>query len=236
MNRSAIAGAALAACALCGPGQARAQEAGLSISVGVRAWYTDWSTFSYFAPDGVNNLALTQVSANEKFAWLPLISVRYGDFFASFSGMPSTDFHFVEGGTGTRKEYDLNIGYAVLPGLALTLGYKKVSQGDGDAVYRPAGPVIGVNLNAPMSGPWSLYGAVGLGWLKTPGGDDIQFDADYRLAELGLAYTIDGGAWIKSWTFTGGYRIQVLTSKDAFNAQDGRDTTQGFTLGAIASF
>lgn len=235
MNRSAIAGAALAACALCGPGQARAQEAGLSISVGVRAWYTDWSTFSYFVDDAGNNLALMQVSAGHELALMPLVSVRYGDFFASFSAMPSTEFDFPFS-TDRRKEFDVNVGYSVLPGLALTLGYKKVSQRGSAGEYRPAGPVIGVNLNAPMSGPWSLYGAVGLGWLKTPGGDDIQFDADYRLAELGLAYTLEGGAWLKHWTFTAGYRAQIMTSKDAFNTQDGRDTTQGFTLGAIASF
>ena len=81
-----------------------------------------------------------------------------------------------------------------------------------------------------------MYGSLGLGWMKTPGGDTIDFDADYRLAELGLASTPSGEVLEGRWTFTGGYRIQVLDSKDAFLDQDGRDTTQGFTVGVLFTF
>jgi hypothetical protein len=47
---------------------------------------------------------------------------------------------------------------------------------------------------------------------------------------------LNGSRLPRRWTLTGGYRIQILTSKDAFGTQDGRDTTQGFTLGAMATF
>ena len=48
---------------------ALAQDPDLSVSVGARAWYTEWTTFSYFTDDsGKNNLALTQVSADDKLA------------------------------------------------------------------------------------------------------------------------------------------------------------------------
>jgi hypothetical protein len=162
--------------------------------------------------------------------------VRYGDFLGSVSALPSTGFSFASGSRGTREELDANIGYFVMPGLAFTLGYKKVEQRDGANRYRPAGPVIGVSGNAPLGGAWSLYGSLGVGRLKTPGGDAIDFEADYRLTELGLAYTLDGDRLPRRWTFTGGYRIQVMSSKDAFGTQDGRDTTQGFTIGAMATF
>jgi hypothetical protein len=227
--------------ALCSAHVALAQDEGVSVSVGARAWYTDWTTFSYY-PGEPNqpNLALTQVAAKEKFVLMPLISVRYRDFFGSLSGFPSTGFTFDDTQSGDREEFDANVGYFVLPGLAFTLGYKKVSQSGDAGRYRPAGPVVGVTGNAQLQGAWSLYGNLGVGWLKTPGGDEIKFDADYRLAEVGIAYTLGGKRHPKHWTFTGGYRIQVMTSNEAIPevnpAQDGRDTTQGFTLGVIATF
>jgi hypothetical protein len=75
-----------------------------------------------------------------------------------------------------------------------------------------------------------------MGWMKSTGDSTVKFDADYRLSELGLAYTLPTGTLVKAVTFTLGYRTQVLTSKDALPGQDGRDLTQGFTFGALASF
>jgi hypothetical protein len=220
----------------CNADPALAQSSELSVSVGVRAWYTDWTTFSYFTDGNGNNLALTQTAAQEELVLMPIVSLRYGKFSGSISAFPSKSFSFVDGGSGKREELDVNFGYAVRPGLTVTVGYKKVEQSDGDLRYRPAGPVIGVSGYAPLGGLLSLYGSLGLGWMKTPSGDAIEFDADYRLAELGLASTPNGEVLKGRWTFTGGYRIQVLDSKDAFGSQDGRDTTQGFTVGTLFTF
>ena len=220
-------------------GGALAQDAGLSVSVGARAWYAQWTTFSYFVQNNVNQ-ALTQVSADNKFVVVPTVSLRYGDFVGSLSAMPTTSFTFADGGTGKREELDANIGYSVMPGLVLTLGYKKVSQRDGNVRYEPAGPVVGMSGNAPLAGAFSMYGALAFGRLKTPsgGGDEVvKFNADYRLTELGLAYGVNtGAAWPRRWTLTAGYRIQVMSSNQALGTQDGRDTTQGLTLGALATF
>jgi hypothetical protein len=221
---------------LCAAGTALAQDAGLSVSVGVRAWYTEWTTFSYLEDPPGTNIALTQISADNKLVPVPIVSLRYGNFVGTISGFPSTGFSFSNGGSGKREEFDVNFGYAVMQGLTLTLGYKKVVQSDGADRYRPSGPVFGVNANAPLGGALSLYGVLGLGRLKTPAGDEINFKADYRLTELGLAYTLNTGRLPRLWTFTGGYRVQVMSSKEAFGSQDGRDTTQGFTFGAIATF
>ena len=219
-------------------GAALAQDSGLSISAGARAWFAEWTTFSYFTELGVNK-ALTQVSANNKLVLVPTLAVRYGNFTGSLSAMPSTTFTFADGGSGKREEWDLNVGYVVLPGLTASLGYKKVSQRDGSVRYEPAGPVAGVSANASLAGAVSMYGALGLGKLKTPttgGPEVVKFKSDYRLTEVGLAYGINTDGLPRRWTLTAGYRIQVLSSKEAFGTQDGRDTTQGFTLGALATF
>jgi hypothetical protein len=226
--------------AACCSHAALAQDPGVSVSLGVRAWYTQWSTFSYLTDaNGVDNIALTQVSAGDKLALVPVLSARYGNFVGSMSMLPATRFNFVDGGSGTRREYDLNLGYTVLPGLNLTLGYKKVSQRDGEYRYEPGGVVLGLSGSAPLASGFALYGSLAVGKLKTPqsGGDKVvKFDADYRLTEVGLAYALVGGQASPRWTLSAGYRMQVMSSKEAFGLHDGRDTTQGFTLGAIATF
>jgi hypothetical protein len=228
-----------------GASAALAQEPGLSVTVGARGWYTDWTTFSYFVePDPVTGddvtKALTQVSAPKKLVLMPSLSARYGNFTGSISGFPSTRFTFDGGGTGTRKEWDVNVGYLVLPSLAVTLGYKKVSQRDGDVRYEPKGPVLGVSASGSVSGPLSMYGNLGVGRLKTPSQNGnlniVDFTATYRLTEFGLAYSFGSGGMPRLWSLTAGYRTQVLRSIDAFGSQDGKDTTQGFTFGALATF
>lgn len=229
----------------CLAGAAAAQDSGLSLSVGARAWYTQWTTFSYFEIAG-NNAALTQTSGPGKWVLLPTFSARYGNFFGSISAFPGTSFEFTDGSSTRREEADVNFGYAVLPGLNVTLGYKRISQRGAQFRYEPAGPVLGLSANATVSGPVSLYGALGMGRLKTPmdGGDEVvKFRADYRLTEVGVAYTlpVGPGAFVQRWTLTAGHRIQVMRSKEAFvlptgRSQDGIDTAQGFTLGVLATF
>jgi hypothetical protein len=222
--------------ACCSAEAALAQDSGLSVSVGARAWFTDWTTFSYYT-EGTppQNLALTEVTADGEIALMPMVSLRYQKFVGTLSAFTSTRYAFDNGSRGERDELDANVGYYLMTGLAVTVGYKQIDQSDGPVHYRPRGPVVGLSANAPLGGAWSMYGNVGVGWLETPGGDEVAFDADYRLAELGLAYSL-GTRVPKSWTFTAGYRIQVLTSEDAFETQDGRDTTDGFTLGVLATF
>ena len=39
------------ALALCAAGPTLAQESGLTVSVGARAWYTEWTTFIYYTEE-----------------------------------------------------------------------------------------------------------------------------------------------------------------------------------------
>lgn len=227
---------------LCSAQTALAQDPGFSMSVGVRAWYPQWSTFGYYVdPDTGENAALTVISANSELALIPMLSARYGNFMASVSGITSTDFTFSNTIEGVREEFDINVGYFVMPTVAVTAGYKKMQQSAGGGVYRPDGPTIGINASAPLHGPWSLYGNLSLGKLETPSSDPISFEADYRLTEVGIAYTMEGKSRPSHWTLTAGYRMQVMNSKEALanaevGVQDGVDTTQGFSLGVVATF
>jgi hypothetical protein len=238
--------------ASCNAGVALAQDPELTVSVGVRAWFTEWSTFTYFV-ENINGIptsrALAQSPANDELVLMPSVSVRYGKYSGSLSVFPSTSYTFLgvdAAGNGfvdgaKREEIDLNFGYAVTAGLTPTLGFKRVTQSGSAGRYELFGPVVGVSAYAPLGGLLALYGSLGLGRMETTSGSrqtdgqPIDFDAHYRLAEVGLAYT-SSAAGLERWTFTGGYRVQVFDSGDAFQALDGRDTTQGFTLGAVATF
>ncbi|WP_457423179.1 outer membrane protein [Roseateles sp. P5_E7] len=224
----------LIAGALCSAGAALAQDADLSVSAGLRAWNTDWTTFTY-APSGTGRV-LKQVTASAKTALMPSVSVRYGAFRGTLSALTSTSYGFDDNTSGKRSEFDANLAYSVLPGLALTLGYKGMTQSGNSGSYRPSGPVLGVSASAPIGEGLAIYGSLGLGRLKTRSGDNIQFKAEYGLTEVGLTYALTTDQ--PRWTLTGGYRMQVLRSKDALpeTGQDGRDNTQGFTLGVLVSF
>jgi hypothetical protein len=218
-----------------GSGIAHAQSApAFSATVGLKAWNTQWTTFGYEVVGG--DSVVTQVPAEDKLVWLPQVSLRYRDFLATISAYPSTTHDFVGGGSNTRKELDLNLGYYVLPTVAVTLGYKKLSQASGPDLYELTGPVLGVAATAPLGHDFSLYGSLGFGRMKDTSASTVHFKADYRLSELGLAYTLATPGVAKAVSFTAGWRTQVLSSKEALGNQDGRDLTQGLTFGALVSF
>jgi hypothetical protein len=218
------------------PALAQAQPAELSVTVGAKAWNTQWTTFGYDINDN-NHTVLIQVAAEDKTVLVPLVSLRWRDFVASVSGYRPTDYRFVDGSGGnTRKELDANVGYFVTPGLALTLGYKKVGQRAGNENYELGGLVAGLSATAPLGPAVALYGSLGLGRMKDTGASTVKFDADYRLSEVGLAYSLALDGRPKALSFTAGWRMQVLSSKEALGPQDGRDLTQGFTFGLLATF
>ncbi len=231
MKRACIGALALAA-----TGLVQAQDSDLAVTAGLRLWNAHWTTFGYDTnADG--NTVLTQNETHDQTIWLPTLGLRWRDFVGAISGFSSSGFQFIDGGdAGKRKEFDLNVGYRVLPTLTLTVGYKKVEQIVKGDVYRPAGPIVGFSGSAPLGGPWSMYGALGVGRLKSPGGDAINFKADYRLSELGLAYNLPVQGFPHQWTFTAGYRMQSMSSKEALGSQSGNDDTYGFTVGVVASF
>lgn len=117
------------AAALGAAGAAQAQLADLDVWAGAKLRRTQWTTFSSDTVPGRGQV-VTQEPAGDKTVLIPVLSLRWHDWVGSPSAFSSTDRSFIDGnGAGnTRKELDLNVGYFVTPGLALTLGYKKTTQ------------------------------------------------------------------------------------------------------------
>jgi hypothetical protein len=220
----------------CVAGAAHAQESNFDMSVGLRAWNAQWTTFSYGLNFDGTAEAITQAPMKDKVLLIPVLTARYRDFTASLSGFAPTTFDSLDGEPNRRKEFEVNLGWLFIPGVAATIGYKRLGQfGDG-INYDLGGPTIGLTATAPIRGAAAMYGGLGLGRLKSTSGSIVKFDADYQLVEVGLAYSVGLDAIAKAVTFTLGYRVQVLSSKDALDSQDARDLTQGFTLGVLARF
>lgn len=213
-------------------GVARAEPGDLGVSLGLKAWNTQWTTFGYGLGD-----QLIQVPSKDRVVWMPQLTVRYRDFVGSVSGYAPIRYDRDDGPGDTRKEFDANVGYLVLPNLAATLGYKKVGQRNGPTNYELGGPVAGLSASAVLSGPWSLYGSFGLGKLKATASANVRnYTARYWLTEAGLSYNLVVERWVRAVTFTAGYRNQVFDSKDLTGGQEGRDLTHGLTLGVVTTF
>jgi hypothetical protein len=118
-----------------------------SASVGVKAWISQWTLPLYHVRENQSDQELVQsyVSKTE-IPIVPVISFRYKNFFVSGSYFPKTDYSFgeqfidlpVEGsetkvlkelsGSAERSEWDINVGYYLLPSLVVTAGYKKINR------------------------------------------------------------------------------------------------------------
>jgi hypothetical protein len=216
----------------------QAQQSDFDFSLGLKAWNTEWTSWGYFVDEATNeNLGIKETPLKSRLVLIPLLSARYKDFVASASGLTSTSFDYVEGGSISRKEFDANAGWFFAPGVAAYVGYKYQSQFIPGTSFTMGGPTVSVSGTVPIRGGFSMYGTVGLGRLKTKSSSDVQFDRiDYQLSEVGAAYSIGVGNAPKAVSITLGYRMQVLDTKDAFESQNARDLTQGFALGVIATF
>src|SRR5262249_43523423 len=134
----------------------------------------------------------------------------------------------------------------------------QISQKFGPDEYKWRGPILGINVGAPIAAGWGLYTSLGVGRLK---GDfpiaDVngqrRFDADYTVAEVGFTYAwLQPAPWIRALALTAGYRTQRMATKDYALAvvpspslgQLPRqnttgtlvDTTQGFVIGLQGTF
>jgi hypothetical protein len=222
-------------------GTAHAQSDDWGFSVGLKAWNASWSGFTYVeAPAGS---LLTPVEAADKVVWIPSASLRWGPVVGVISGYTSANFRLGRDNVARRQETDFNLAWRLTPGLALSAGYKRLSQ-RAEYSYRPAGPVLGASASAPLSGTLAMYGNLGLGRLKTPGpsadGKEVVFDADYRLIEVGLSWALPVDRFVSALNLTLGYRMQVLVSKNAGRETqaglDARDLTEGLALGVTMRF
>lgn len=233
----------------CAAGAAQAQESNFGVTFGTKVWAAQWSTWLDEVSGVTGNSIISQKSADTRAIVIPQLSFRYRDFIGSVSGgVPSTHEFPAQGGSleFERREIDANFGYHITPGLTASVGFKKFDQltSTGAKLYQVSGPTVGVSAASSLTGGFSVYGALGIGFLKIKGAADSS--ADYSLSEVGLGYTLPLGGFVKSLSFTGGYRMQVIKARGVLlnnpggqspaAETDASDVTQGFTLGAVLAF
>ena len=246
---------------------------GFSVTFGTKVWVNEWSSWS--TPTIGGQPAVAPVDSSTKVSLIPVVNLRFRDFYASFSTLLNTTytlsgqcnqfstFCIQNPSDASRKEFDANVGYYVLPGLGVSVGYKSLSQGFAanqaagipSADYRWTGPTIGATLTAPIQGGFAGYGALGGGFFKIslPAGDansavNGDLNAIYTVGEIGLAYGAAGipRIAVTSTAFTLGYRFQDVRTKDykvraatgtsANGSTDVSDVTQGPALGFLLRF
>jgi hypothetical protein len=230
---------------------------GFSVTVGAKVWVNEWS--SWATPTIGGQGEVVPVDSSTKVSVIPVVNLRFRDFYASFSTLLNTSYTLsgqaLNSIDASRKEFDANLGYYVLPGLGVSLGYKSLSQVFGGASYRWTGPTIGATLTAPIQGGFAGYGALGVGFFKMslPAADvnssvNGDLNANYAIGEIGLAYGAAGIPTIAvtSTAFTLGYRFQAVRTKEykvraatgtsVNGSTDLSDVTQGPALGFLLRF
>jgi hypothetical protein len=242
-----------------------ADDSDLSITVGLKGWESSWTTWRPATVEySTGAVGITQaLTSDTRFVLTPQASIRYDNFLLSASYLTPETYPLTGNidnqlnppvtVSGRRYELDVNGGYYVLPGLALTLGYKQIRQdyGAGELVW--GGPTIGVAGAAPLgSSNWALYGSYAFGYFKLnlpvdspdTGANQNSFNADYSVGEMGLSYGLNIGHVLKFIRFSAGYRAQVLSTLDyalagingTVTRQTQHDYTQGPTVAIYGSF
>lgn len=234
----------------------------LSVGASLKLWnntWTSWGLANSPSSGGAYQVIVPITSGTEP-AVTPAINIQYGNLFASMSSLLKSTYDLngaLNGNTvngATRKEFDINGGYYLLPGLGAFVGYKKLEQNFSGTNYSWSGPILGIGGGAPLgNSPWSLYGQIALGFfnatLPPDASGKTEFDANYTLGEFGLQYGFGNISFMKSLNVSGGYRMQTVVTQDfglgvtpsgqalqQYGTQDLRDITQGFTLGVSARF
>jgi hypothetical protein len=244
----------------------------LQFTVGAKIWANEWTSWTPVQTSSAPIDVIQSISSNTHVAVIPQVNVFYGRWLAAASYFVGTDYSL--GGDinpvvpgqlsaliATRKEADANVGYYLLPGLALTLGYKQIQQNfvhvANPEFYKWTGPTIGVLASAPLQGgPFAMYGTFAYGRLGLHASEpDLTdptlkqfarhyFNADYFLTELGVSYGWQTPMKGVALSVTCGYRVQVVSTRK-FNLETGfggfqpvdlHDLTQGPAFSVLVRF
>jgi len=239
-----------------------------SASIGLKTWINEWE-YPILLTTNNNYMVRTQHSDTTEFAFIPTLNLRYKKFFVSGSYLPDTNYSFetqnidlvdkeIYIGTiaaqfnATRSEWDINLGYYILPSLIVTAGYKNINR-EFDInlndkqfpnVVQPflnvgktdtSGFTLGFAGVAPLRGQFGLYGSFAYGWLKTEknissnfknvlGQQYGNFDVKYYLGEFGLTYfsKLENIHTLEAASIYMGYRFQALNEERGSLDNNGR--------------
>ncbi|MCI0562267.1 MAG: hypothetical protein MN733_27590, partial [Nitrososphaera sp.] len=175
---------------------------------------------------------------------IPVVSVKYKNFFVSSSYYPETEFEFEDSSeipdlltiqtSAEREEWDVALGYFLTPYLAFTAGYKDIEQtfvdtitfiGEPPIVTEPSttdisGPTLGLVGSAPIGSGFGVYGSFAYGFLESEfEGISEDFDTPYVVAEGGVTYThnithVPAYMPLSAATVFAGYRFQSYDTED----------------------
>ncbi len=196
-------------------------------NIGLRGWYRTLlfegdSLFSEVRP-------IVQVGA------------RAGNFVLGANYSPNAKYvatsnsdYYDEDPDWDVQEYDISLGYYVLPRLAVSLGYKgwTYPSSDGFDGYTEAGPFIGVSSSIPITGRFGIYGNLAYGRIKAEFGGSYN----YAVIEPGVSFLFpsDDSAGLNAVVLTLGYRGQLFQrEEDDFKYEY---WFHGLNLGVSASF
>jgi hypothetical protein len=205
-----------------------------SIAIGTKLWFNEWTTWD--TPTGTT-FVTSNDSDDYEFTPIPVISIKYHDLFVSASYFMDTDYDFPTIALTDRREWDVAVGYYLLPPyLALTVGFKDIKQeiDASNLEFKFNGPTVGFVGAVPMKWGFSLYSSFAYGFLKeesdlfeirtrgllnVPGSGDDNRDSEYWLVEAGIAYThnlqnLPVNLLLSSATVYAGYRHQQIETDD----------------------
>jgi hypothetical protein len=215
----------------------------LSFTVAQKIWFATWDTtlqdVRVVIPPGtavpVAEVAFLPGRAVSKAIPITTFALSSGPFVLSASVSPSTEFShpLAPDGSISRREYDVNFGYAISPNVVAAAIYKagKISDTTTTALtnrvgfrseLKLSGWGAGLSANAPIAfgtpddpaaSPLRVYGNIAyiLGDSKVQG---VKTDTEYKIAEIGLSYRIGSAGPISSVAVQLGYRSQIVTQKD----------------------
>jgi hypothetical protein len=257
----------------------------LEFTVGLKAWNTSWQSYLPAIIVGTTPRGLpaaseliNSVEGSTEVAALPTMTLRYARYFLS-AGYAQYSANFdlsqspvaVNNGENIfssrrdhirRREVDVNFGYFVLPGLALTVGYKGARENRDTrtgVVPDTAFGLLSGKFDAVLLGALGSYeivpgfsgygqfgygigrGKVTYGQASPAPGDQFRNNPRYILTEVGVAYQLPiTSRWIQRTSVALGYRSQTVKQKVPSlvggEEREVRDVKDGIVLSLNATF
>lgn len=226
-----------------------------SVSVGTKLWFNTWNTWNpevFATVDRQGNVidvnrGIGSYTSGDRLTPIPVVSAKWKDLFVSGSYFTQTDYSFQGLAPATNYQWDVNLGYYVLPPyLALTVGYKDVHQSFGSMDFDFNGPTLGFVGAVPMKWGFSLYTNFAYGFFELQQKGFSDRNSAYWLIEGGVAYTYNlkelwADSLLNSATITAGYRQQQIETSDLvrnlnspslyYSRNTGNDIMRGMVVG-----
>jgi len=188
---------------------------------------------------------------------MPTVGLTVGKWFLAATVAPSTSYDCrCELGSVDRREFDVSLGYEILPRLYLSLGYKegrqsKIVNTPESSEAKAQALLIGAQASANLTDTISLYGNAAYGFTQyrsdLPDPDNrSHYDGGYQIGEVGLSWRFGQllGNAFQNASVALGYRFQSLLVNDTPNrGADGsvqrtdlRSNTSGPVVTLVAFF